>query len=360
LTYPEAERQEADMRNLLLRRSLRLTAALFLLSPLSTRTALAAISDDLVAHWSFDEGSGSTAGDSAGAISDDGTLKGGVSWTTGVTGGALDFDGVDGRVEVPISSDLNLTNGASISLWVNPDTNTVDLHWFVTTFSAGGYYLRVDNVSSPPNRGIDFYAGGGLRDQQFPPNGSWTHLAGTFDRTTGVTTLYVNNCEVASQQTCGPAPCGPGSPVTDLTIGRSLIGGGTGEFDGQLDEIYIHDRALSHAEVGQLVLGLGDTDCDTVPDAVDNCVFLPNGAIGEPPGALVAQCDTDGDGWGNACDPDVDNSGVIGGADYAPITANFALPGFPLPEDVNCDGVVGGADYAPITQCFTRAVPCPP
>jgi hypothetical protein len=341
------------MRNLLLRRSLRLTAALFLLGPLSTRAALAAISDDLVAHWSFDEGSGSTAGDSAGAVSDDGTLAGGVSWTTGVTGGALDFDGVDGRVEVPLSSDLTLTNGLSISLWVNPDTNTVGLHWLVTTYSAGGYYLRI------ANNGMGFHAGGNLSVGQVPPNGSWTHLAGTFDRTTGVAKLYADACLLATGQVCSPTPCGPEAPVTDLTIGRSPTFGGVGEFDGQLDEIYIHDRALSFAEVKQLVGLPADTDCDAVPDIVDNCVFVPNGAINEPPGALVAQCDTDGDGWGNACDADVDNSGIIGGPDYGPITANFTAAGYPLAFDVNCDGVVGGPDYGPITQCFAKLMPCP-
>ena len=106
-----------------------------------------------------------------------------------------------------------------------------------------------------------------------------------------------------------------------------------------------------------------DTDSDTVPDASDNCVLVPNA------GTLF--CDTDQDGYGNACDPDINNDGVVGGPDYAPITASFGETGHPdNPADVNCDGVVGGPDYGPITSDFggtpgpsglscAGTIPCP-
>jgi uncharacterized protein (TIGR03790 family) len=44
-----------------------------------------------------------------------------------------------------------------------------------------------------------------------------------------------------------------------------------------------------------------DADGDGVPDASDNCIFVPN----------ADQRDTDGDGYGNACDPDVNNDGIV-------------------------------------------------
>ena len=114
-----------------------------------------------------------------------------------------------------------------------------------------------------------------------------------------------------------------------------------------------------------------DTDSDTVPDSADNCDLVPNGAVGEPVGSLFAQCDTDQDGYGNACDADVNNDGGVGNPDYLPITNNFGQPTAAYPgADVNCDGGIGNPDYLPITNGFGTApgssglscaetIPCP-
>ena len=51
-------------------------------------------SADLVAHWRFDETSGTTALDSSGNGLN-GTLEGDPQWVAGAIGGALEFDGDD-------------------------------------------------------------------------------------------------------------------------------------------------------------------------------------------------------------------------------------------------------------------------
>ncbi|MHC4735498.1 MAG: hypothetical protein ACYTDW_13730 [Planctomycetota bacterium] len=54
--------------------------------------------EGLIAHWKFDDGSGNTAIDSAGT--NNGTLNGPPTWTTGRIDGALSFDGNGDYVEV--------------------------------------------------------------------------------------------------------------------------------------------------------------------------------------------------------------------------------------------------------------------
>ena len=74
-------------------------------------------------------------------------------------------------------------------------------------------------------------------------------------------------------------------------------------------------------------------------DGFDNCLLAAN----------ADQRDTDDDGYGNACDCDLNQDNFCGGPDYTLFIGCFNAPtnGNPTCEaaDMNGDGFVGGPDF---------------
>jgi hypothetical protein len=113
--------------------------------------------------------------------------------------------------------------------------------------------------------------------------------------------------------------------------------------DGDADVAVANDLHMSHPSVldhrasvslllNRATLGT-DTDGDGVPDRMDNCTTLAN----------ANQRDADGDGYGDRCDPDFNNDGVVTAADYLILRARLNRAD-PL-ADLNGDGFVTAADY---------------
>jgi len=82
-----------------------------------------------------------------------------------------------------------------------------------------------------------------------------------------------------------------------------------------------------------------DSDNDSIIDSLDNCSQIPN------PG----QQDTDGDGYGNICDADLDNDGFVGPNDYTLFGyswwSDMASPNWNPDADFDSDDFVGPNDY---------------
>jgi hypothetical protein len=82
--------------------------------------------------------------------------------------------------------------------------------------------------------------------------------------------------------------------------------------------------ATSESSAEATLSVIGDSDSDGMLDNVDNCTLVAN----------VDQRDTNGDGYGNACDPDLDNNGSVNFVDAGLMKASF----FTADPDADLDG----------------------
>ncbi len=96
-----------------------------------------------------------------------------------------------------------------------------------------------------------------------------------------------------------------------------------------------------------------DSDGDGVDDTIDNCLERPN----------ATQDDGDGDGCGDLCDADFDQSGRAGASDLADFASRWAsTPSDPEWDDMydfNKDGLINGPDHVLFRGAFFAGVPGP-
>ena len=92
--------------------------AVFLSLVLGMSVANADIHEGLVAHWKFDDGEGTTAQDSSGN-GHHGALIGDPQWAPGHLRGALEFDGTDDYVDLPIGSLISSLTNSTFATWVD-------------------------------------------------------------------------------------------------------------------------------------------------------------------------------------------------------------------------------------------------
>jgi len=87
-----------------------------------------------------------------------------------------------------------------------------------------------------------------------------------------------------------------------------------------------------------------DLDGDAVADDVDNCKLKYN----------ANQLDTDGDNYGNACDADFNNDGIVNSFDIGLFKTMFMVTGT-SEADINGDGIVNSLDLGLFKRMFFQA-----
>jgi hypothetical protein len=177
-------------------------------------------------------------------------LGGSTGYANGEVALAFNFDGVDDFVWAPAATNYNVgasPSGLTIEFWMKPNSFQVGsvLGWANS--------IRVERANySWFGSTLRCYLGSGGQYLQAPGNvwvntsWGWTHVAVTYDRSTGVADMYING-SLATSANVGTSLM---STTNDFYMGQ--VPGSAGFFSGQLDEISLYNRPLSAADVSAI------------------------------------------------------------------------------------------------------------
>jgi hypothetical protein len=216
----------------------------------------------LVGYWSFNEGSGTSAGDSSGKHNT-GAIFNSPAWVPGMRGKALSFDGSTQYVDVGTSTAINFTGAITLSAWVKfSDLNCSSGCDVISNYSSDGltaqYEMSMLNGEIAYSTATGGWPSVSTTNTPITQTGKWYHIVITRDNT-GVRTadnvnIYINGqLQPNNQLSGGSTGTPPSSGFGKTAIGRD------GDFvdpalyfPGVIDEVRIYNRDLSAAEVSAL------------------------------------------------------------------------------------------------------------
>jgi hypothetical protein len=228
---------------------------------------------NLVAYWTFDEGTGTIAYDSAG--DNDGTFIGDPCWTSGQVDGALEFDGVDDYISCGTGPAMTGMGPFSVSAWFK--TGIAKGHAIVVQRGQGSANNGMYAVSIREDGRAQFFVYNGgdgfmCRSSMTVYDGLWHHIVAVRSTSTDGE-IYLDGSLVANDS-------GPARSLNSLPV---WIGGpgftGPFRFDGKIDDVRLYNRALSAEEVERIYWeGIG---------GLELAIFYCGYAIAEKEEALV-------------------------------------------------------------------------
>ncbi len=230
---------------------------------LTVHVASPPLSDSaLVLRLKLDESSGSSANDSSGSANH-ATVNGGLTWqpTGGMITGAASLNGTDSYLTVADHASLDNTGAFTLSYWFKANSfNGAGLIGKRVSFdnnNSYGMHLTIDGkLNIDINSNNDRFTSSAV----FNP-GAWYHIALVFDGSLTASQrakLYVNGAlNTTATETSTTVP----NNASTLHIGT--LAPGNAVFDGLIDDIRFHRRALSATEIAAL-----DNATDTFAPAV--------------------------------------------------------------------------------------------
>jgi hypothetical protein len=208
----------------------------------------------LAGHWGLNEGSGSTAVDSSGN-GNNGTLGSGTTWTSGPDGGsAVAFNGTSSSNISIAKAVVNTSQSFTVSAWVKFN-NVSGAQTFVslddTQLSA--FFLQINSATGKleflrwatnSQTSASVAANSGVT----PQVGTWYHVVGEDNVSTGQLQIYVNGTEDGTASYAGGWQ-GAGNTI----IGRGRFSNVPADFvNGAVSDVQIYQAALSTTQVAAL------------------------------------------------------------------------------------------------------------
>ncbi len=200
-----------------------------------------------VAHWHFDEGTGTVAHDVDG--SQNGTLGGGTenkkpAWST-ENGGSLLFDGTNDVVKVADSDALDLVgNTLTISCWVKRST-VASGNLVKKANASNGYRLWITSTGAVQFEVLFSGTTKTVTSATTIPLNTWKHVAARYDGSELRVFIGGTKDTASTASTASLA-------ATTKALWMGFYDATNHHLNGYLDDVSIYDAALSDAEITKL------------------------------------------------------------------------------------------------------------
>ena len=248
-----------------------------------------------VIYLPFNEGSGRTAADAT-SNGNNGTLQGNVTWVNGKYGKAIyiNEDSADNMVVVRDSSALDVTDEMTMAAWVYVES--IPNLWSVIAMKDGSYMLHIQSHQPNFDVGLVLNVNGSIG--AWPDSSvaevsmnQWHHVVGVYDGDKQYT--YIDGELKGTFAKKGTIDV----TDSDLVIGHDSRSCCNYRKTAQvIDEFMIFDRALSQAEVTQ-IMG-GTIPSDQPPDGTPSITASPSSVKpGEDISVSYSNAPADPDGW---------------------------------------------------------------
>ncbi len=200
---------------------------------------------NLVSHYKFNDGSGTTLTNSASGSN--GTLRNGPTWVASpvqFATNALHFDGTDDHVIIPHSVSSDFT----VEFLMNTTATGGGGQWYSGLGLVDAEVGGVTNDWGTALSGSKFAFGVGAPDVTIYSTsnvntGSWVHVAATWRQSTGEMKLYVNGVQEATATGGTNLRNAP----TRITMGQ--IQTNINRYNGTLDEVRIWNAVRTQTEI---------------------------------------------------------------------------------------------------------------